>query len=141
MTPPPEAHPTEGGDYMDYFLPVSGHTTLQDRRAAAGATGWCWCVLQSASLACLASSLAAAAGGAPRALPHRQYAGPGHSSCSSSSSNCSWCVFHKQKKLACFYVAAVAPLFRPPGTTAPSPTASTSCSTAGWSSRCWMSLR
>lgn len=30
-----EAHPTEGGDYIDYFLPVSGHTTLQDRRAAA----------------------------------------------------------------------------------------------------------
>jgi len=31
-----EAHPTEGGDYIDYFLPVKEHTSLQDRLQAAG---------------------------------------------------------------------------------------------------------
>lgn len=31
-----EAHPTEGGDYTDYFLPVAGHRELGDRLAAAG---------------------------------------------------------------------------------------------------------
>jgi hypothetical protein len=31
-----EAHPTESGDYIDYFLPVNKHQTLQDRLAAAG---------------------------------------------------------------------------------------------------------
>jgi len=31
-----EAHPTEGGDYLDYFLPVAKHTSLQQRLDAAG---------------------------------------------------------------------------------------------------------
>ena len=31
-----EAHPTEGGDYMDYFHPVSQHRSIQDRIQAAG---------------------------------------------------------------------------------------------------------
>lgn len=31
-----EAHPTEGGDYIDYFMPVKEHTNLQDRLEAAG---------------------------------------------------------------------------------------------------------
>lgn len=31
-----EAHPAEGGDYIDYFLPVAGHASLGDRLAAAG---------------------------------------------------------------------------------------------------------
>jgi len=31
-----EAHPTEGGDYLDYFLPVSKHNSLQQRLDAAG---------------------------------------------------------------------------------------------------------
>jgi thyroxine 5-deiodinase len=31
-----EAHPTEGGDYLDYFLPVSKHMSLQQRLDAAG---------------------------------------------------------------------------------------------------------
>jgi len=31
-----EAHPTEGGDYLDYFLPVSKHKSLQQRIDAAG---------------------------------------------------------------------------------------------------------
>jgi len=31
-----EAHPTEGGDYIDYFLPVKQHLSLQDRMEAAG---------------------------------------------------------------------------------------------------------
>lgn len=31
-----EAHPTEGGDYIDYFLPVKHHQSLQDRMEAAG---------------------------------------------------------------------------------------------------------
>jgi len=31
-----EAHPTEGGDYIDYFLPVNQHKNLEDRLAAAG---------------------------------------------------------------------------------------------------------
>jgi len=31
-----EAHPTEGGDYLDYFLPVAKHNTLQQRLDAAG---------------------------------------------------------------------------------------------------------
>ena len=35
-TLPPEAHPTEGGDYLDYFLPVSKHKSLQQRLDAAG---------------------------------------------------------------------------------------------------------
>jgi len=30
-----EAHPTEGGDYLDYFLPVSAHCSLEERLAAA----------------------------------------------------------------------------------------------------------
>jgi hypothetical protein len=31
-----EAHPTESGDYIDYFLPVNKHQTIQDRLSAAG---------------------------------------------------------------------------------------------------------
>lgn len=31
-----EAHPTEGGDYIDYFLPIKEHTTLEQRLEAAG---------------------------------------------------------------------------------------------------------
>lgn len=31
-----EAHPTEGGDYIDYFLPVNEHTNLHERLKAAG---------------------------------------------------------------------------------------------------------
>lgn len=31
-----EAHPTEGGDYIDYFHPVNQHQNLQDRMQAAG---------------------------------------------------------------------------------------------------------
>lgn len=31
-----EAHPTEAGDYIDYFLPVNRHQTLEDRLTAAG---------------------------------------------------------------------------------------------------------
>ena len=30
-----EAHPTEGGDYIDYFLPIDSHKTLGDRMSAA----------------------------------------------------------------------------------------------------------
>jgi len=30
-----EAHPTEGGDYIDYFHPVAEHQTLGDRLEAA----------------------------------------------------------------------------------------------------------
>ena len=31
----PEAHPTESGDYIDYFLPINKHQTLEDRLSAA----------------------------------------------------------------------------------------------------------
>ena len=31
-----EAHPTEGGDYIDYFLPIKEHQTLDQRMKAAG---------------------------------------------------------------------------------------------------------
>jgi len=31
-----EAHPTEGGDYIDYFLPITEHKTLEQRLEAAG---------------------------------------------------------------------------------------------------------
>ena len=31
-----EAHPNEGGDYIDYFLPVNQHQNIQDRLSAAG---------------------------------------------------------------------------------------------------------
>ena len=30
-----EAHPTEAGDYINYFLPVNEHKTIEDRFAAA----------------------------------------------------------------------------------------------------------
>jgi len=30
-----EAHPTESGDYIDYFLPINKHKTLEDRLSAA----------------------------------------------------------------------------------------------------------
>ena len=30
-----EAHPTEAGDYIDYFLPINRHKTLEERLAAA----------------------------------------------------------------------------------------------------------
>eukprot|EP00092_Neocalanus_flemingeri_P035466 GFUD01038593.1.p2 GENE.GFUD01038593.1~~GFUD01038593.1.p2 ORF type:complete len:128 (+),score=48.33 GFUD01038593.1:480-863(+) len=31
-----EAHPTEAGDYIDYFLPIREHQTIAERIAAAG---------------------------------------------------------------------------------------------------------
>jgi len=31
-----EAHPTESGDYIDYFLPIDGHKSITDRLSAAG---------------------------------------------------------------------------------------------------------
>jgi len=31
-----EAHPTEGGDYIDYFLPIRKHKSIQQRLEAAG---------------------------------------------------------------------------------------------------------
>ena len=31
----PEAHPTESGDYIDYFLPINKHNTLEERLSAA----------------------------------------------------------------------------------------------------------
>jgi len=31
-----EAHPTEGGDYIDYFLPIKEHKSLAQRLKAAG---------------------------------------------------------------------------------------------------------
>ena len=31
-----EAHPTESGDYIDYFLPINEHKDLKERLAAAG---------------------------------------------------------------------------------------------------------
>jgi len=30
-----EAHPTEAGDYIDYFLPINKHKSLEDRLSAA----------------------------------------------------------------------------------------------------------
>lgn len=30
-----EAHPTEGGDYIDYFLPINEHRSMTDRLEAA----------------------------------------------------------------------------------------------------------
>jgi len=30
-----EAHPTEAGDYIDYFLPINRHKTLEERLTAA----------------------------------------------------------------------------------------------------------
>lgn len=30
-----EAHPTESGDYIDYFLPINKHKTLEERLSAA----------------------------------------------------------------------------------------------------------
>jgi len=30
-----EAHPTEAGDYIDYFLPINRHTNLEERLKAA----------------------------------------------------------------------------------------------------------
>merc|ERR1712226_1484173 len=32
-----EAHPTEAGDYIDYFLPINRHKTLEERLSAASA--------------------------------------------------------------------------------------------------------
>jgi len=31
-----EAHPAEGGDYIDYFLPIRKHKSIQQRLEAAG---------------------------------------------------------------------------------------------------------
>jgi len=31
-----EAHPTEAGDYIDYFLPIKEHKTIAERINAAG---------------------------------------------------------------------------------------------------------
>jgi len=31
-----EAHPTESGDYIDYFLPIDGHKSITERLSAAG---------------------------------------------------------------------------------------------------------
>ena len=33
--PDSEAHPTEAGDYIDYFLPINRHKSLEDRLSAA----------------------------------------------------------------------------------------------------------
>ena len=31
-----EAHPTEGGDYINYFLPINEHKSIEERITAAG---------------------------------------------------------------------------------------------------------
>jgi len=31
-----EAHPTEGGDYINYFLPINEHKNIEERITAAG---------------------------------------------------------------------------------------------------------
>ena len=36
-----EAHPTEAGDYIDYFLPINRHKNLEERLKAASNLNFC----------------------------------------------------------------------------------------------------